>query len=44
MLAAEADALVERSPEDLRELGKYVAALEHSVSRLHEPVAREVQR
>jgi Fic family protein len=34
LLAAEAGAAVERSPEDLREVGNYVAALEHGVERL----------
>jgi Fic family protein len=34
LLAAEAGAVVERSPEDLREIGNYVGALEHGVSRL----------
>ena len=34
LLAAEAGAVVERSPEDLREVGNYVAALEYGVSRL----------
>jgi Fic family protein len=34
LLAAEAGAVVERSPDDLREVGNYVAALEHGVSRL----------
>ncbi len=34
LLAAEAGAAVERSPEDLREVGNYVAALEHGVKRL----------
>jgi Fic family protein len=34
LLAAEAGAVVERSPEDLREVGNYVAALEHGISRL----------
>ena len=32
--AAEAVATVDRSPEDLREVGNYVVALEHSISRL----------
>jgi Fic family protein len=36
LLAAEAGAAVERSPEDLREVGNYVAALEHGVSLLQE--------
>ena len=34
LLAAEAGAAVARSPEDLREVGNYVAALEHGVARL----------
>jgi Fic family protein len=34
LLAAEAGAAVERSPDDLREVGNYVAALEHGISRL----------
>lgn len=34
LLAAEAGAAVERSPEDLREVGNYVAALEHGITRL----------
>lgn len=34
LLAAEAGAAVERSPEDLREVGNYVAALEHGIARL----------
>src|SRR5271169_2401891 len=34
LLAAEAGAVVERSPEDLREVGNYVVALEHGISRL----------
>jgi Fic family protein len=36
LLAAEAGAAVERSPEDLREVGNYVAALEHGISLLKE--------
>src|SRR5438874_10530741 len=36
LLAAEAGAAVERSPEDLREVGNYVAALEHGTSLLKE--------
>jgi Fic family protein len=36
LLAVEAGAVVERSPEDLREVGNYVAALEHGISRLKE--------
>jgi len=34
LLAAEAGAAVERSPEDLQEVGNYVVALEHGISRL----------
>lgn len=34
LLAAEAGAVVERSPADLREVGNYVAALEYGVRRL----------
>src|SRR5260370_21930803 len=34
LLAAEAGAAVERSPEDLREVGNYVAALEHGIEPL----------
>ena len=34
LLAAQAGAVVERSPEDLREVGNYVAALEHGLKRL----------
>ena len=34
LLAAEAGASVEQSPEDLREVGNYVVALEHGISRL----------
>src|SRR5438046_3508019 len=36
LLAAEAGAVVERSPEDLREVGNYVVALEHGIIRLKE--------
>jgi Fic family protein len=36
LLAAEAGANVDRSPDDLQEVGKYVAALEHSLQRLTE--------
>jgi len=36
LLAAEAGAVVERSPEDLREVGNYVVALEHGVKRLND--------
>jgi Fic family protein len=34
LLAAEAGAIVERSPDDLREVGNYVVALEHGISLL----------
>lgn len=34
LLAAEAGASVEQSPEDLREVGNYVVALDHGISRL----------
>lgn len=34
LLAAEAGAAVERSPDDLREVGNYVSALEHGMKRL----------
>src|SRR5271156_4179041 len=34
LLAAEAGIAVERSPDDLREVGNYVVALEHGISRL----------
>jgi Fic family protein len=34
LLAAEAGVAVLRSPEDLREVGNYVAALEHGIVRL----------
>lgn len=34
MLAAEAGAVIERSPDDLREVGNYVVALEHGIKRL----------
>jgi len=34
LLAAEAGAVPERSPEDLREVGNYVIALEHGMKRL----------
>jgi Fic family protein len=36
LLAVEAGAAVERSPDDLREVGNYVAALEHGIALLHE--------
>ena len=35
LLAAEAGAVVEHSPEDLREVGNYVVALEHGLGRLN---------
>ena len=34
LLAAEAGAVVDRSPEDLREVGNYIVALEHGMARL----------
>lgn len=34
LLAAEAGAVVDRSPEDLREVANYVVALEHGIGRL----------
>lgn len=34
LLAAEAGAITKRSPDDLREVGNYVAALEHGIDRL----------
>lgn len=34
LLAAEAGAAVDRSPEDLREVGNYVVALEHGIAQL----------
>lgn len=34
LLAAEAGAVVERSPDDLREVSNYVVALEHGIARL----------
>src|SRR6204780_5462037 len=34
LLAAEAGAIVDRSPEDLREVGNYVVVLYHGISRL----------
>ena len=34
LLAAEAGAAVERSPDDLREVGNYVVALEYGIRRL----------
>jgi Fic family protein len=36
LLAAEAGAVVERSPEDLRDVGNYVIALEHGIVLLKE--------
>ena len=36
LLAAEAGAAVERSPDDLREVGNYVVALEYGLARLSE--------
>jgi len=36
LLAAEAGVVVDRSPEDLREVGNYVVALEHGIVRLKE--------
>jgi len=36
LLAVEAGAAVERSPDDLREVGNYVAALEHGIALLRE--------
>src|SRR5271166_316984 len=36
LLAAEAGAIVDRSPEDLREVGNYVVALEHGIALLKE--------
>ena len=36
LLAAEAGIAVERSPDDLREVGNYVVALEHGMTRLKE--------
>jgi Fic family protein len=36
LLAAEAGATVDRSPDDLREVGNYVVALEHGIVRLKE--------
>lgn len=34
LLAAEAGAVVDRSPDDLREVGNYVVAMEHGIKRL----------
>jgi Fic family protein len=39
LLAAEAGIAVERSPDGLREVGNYVAALEHGMARLKEFLA-----
>ena len=36
LLAAEAGVAVDRSPDDLREVGNYVVALEHGIVRLKE--------
>ena len=36
LLASEAGAAVERSPDDLREVANYVSALEHGIRRLNE--------
>jgi len=36
ILAADAGAMVERSPDDLKEVANYVAALEHGIERLKE--------
>ena len=45
LLAAEAGAAVERSPADLREVGNYVAALEHGLERLEtQPVSLRLVR
>lgn len=49
LLAAEAGAVVERSPDDLREVGNYVVALEHGISLLKKlplcvRVVRELHR
>jgi Fic family protein len=49
LLAAEAGAVVQRSPEDLREVGNYVVALEHGMALLKElppslRVVREVHQ
>lgn len=35
LLAAEAGAVVDRSPEDLREVGNYIVALEHGIAELN---------
>lgn len=49
LLAADAGAVVDRSPEDLREVGNYVVSLEYGIERLKElPVSvrltREIHR
>jgi len=45
ILAAEAGAAVERSPDDLREVGNYVAALEHGIKRLNKlPISLRLVR
>ena len=45
LLAVEAGAHVERSPDDLREVGNYVAALEHGLHRLSElPISLRLVR
>lgn len=45
LLAAEAGAHVERSPDDLREVGNYVTALEHGLRRLEDlPVSLRLVR
>src|ERR1035438_2244131 len=35
LLASEAGAVVDRSPEDLREVGNYIVALEHGMTQLN---------
>jgi Fic family protein len=45
LLAAEAGATVNRSPDDLREVGNYVVALEHGISRLKKlPICARLTR
>ena len=45
LLASEAGAVVERSPEDLREVSNYVVALEHGISRLKRlPIGVRIMR
>lgn len=45
LLAVEAGANVERSPDDLREVGNYVAALEHGLRRLSDlPISLRLVR